>query len=93
MVVSISFGVSSYLNDVSSIAEITDPNVSQSPSEFHHILTLKISFGMKVISPVSISFGVSSYLNYGKNRRYMNSISVSISFGVSSYLNPIGFVC
>ncbi len=59
--VSISFGVSSYLNNL-------DENVSnkssksQSPSKFHHILTQESEENTKNHT-VSISFGVSSYLN------------------------------
>ena len=64
--------------------------MSQSPSEFHHILTFH-TLSLYEISPdkVSISFGVSSYLNK-QNKTLLSGINeskVSISFGVSSYLN------
>ena len=67
--VSISFGVSSYLNeDYTEKLSYRKLLKSQSPSEFHHILT-KIGtpyvYGMK---GVSISFGVSSYLNTAGRR-------------------------
>gem|GEM_PF-6588825 len=59
--VSISFGVSSYLNYDGDA--IILPSSSQSPSEFHHILTKDEGKEALAAWSVSISFGVSSYLN------------------------------